>query len=308
MKLQVINTIGKNTTTTVSDQIFAQPMNNQLLAQAVRVYIANQHIGTSKVKTRSEVVRTKRKWYRQKGTGNARHGARSAHIFVGGGVAHGPKGLQKAALKLSRQMKHKALMISLSAQVKNVVVCDDIEKLDGKTASGDKLITAIAPKAKRVLVVLPSFHSNVTRSLRNLERVLMVSANKVNALDVSMADTVIVTKASLKALEDRLMSAKKRLTPVTAKTTSEIASPELSQTKTEKVKTKQKADKAKKEKLSSKSDTKKSKTKKDTTSSKKKTNKESKTDAKKASSSKKQTKTTTKKTKTTAKKATKKST
>ena len=65
---------------------------NSLLLQAVRVFEDRTHFGLARVKTRSEVNKTRKKLYKQKGTGGARHGAKSAHIFVGGGVAHGPKG------------------------------------------------------------------------------------------------------------------------------------------------------------------------------------------------------------------------
>lgn len=208
MKLQVINTIGKNTTLTVKDEMFGQPINEQLLAQAVHVYQANQHIGISKVKTRGEIARTKKKWFRQKGTGNARHGARSANIFVGGGIAHGPKGLKNKTLSLSSKMRKKALIIALSAQAKHIIVCDDIEKLDGKTASGDKLLKAITPEAKRVLVILSEAQDRVLRSLRNIERVLSVQANQVNVLDVVLADSVVITKKALEQLESRLLAKK----------------------------------------------------------------------------------------------------
>src|SRR5690554_4960009 len=105
MKLTVITATSKASSIEVSDAVFGQKANPTLLAQAVRVYLSNLRQGTSKVKTRSEVSRTRAKWYRQKGTGNARHGARSAPIFVGGGVAHGPNGQQNWTKSLSRKMK-----------------------------------------------------------------------------------------------------------------------------------------------------------------------------------------------------------
>src|SRR3989344_3368471 len=84
-----------------------------LLAQAVRVFEDRTHFGLSRVKTRSEVNISKKKIYKQKGTGGARHGAKSAHIFVGGGVVHGPTGM-KRDLVLPLNMKKKALRIALS--------------------------------------------------------------------------------------------------------------------------------------------------------------------------------------------------
>ena len=75
MKLQVVHTSGKSTELEVAKAVFGEKPNTSLLAQALRVYQLNQRQGTAKVKTRSEVARTKKKWYKQKGTGGARHGA-----------------------------------------------------------------------------------------------------------------------------------------------------------------------------------------------------------------------------------------
>src|SRR5260221_12210434 len=105
MKLTVASTVGQTSTLTVSDAVFGAPVNNGVIAQAVRVYLSNQRQGTSKVKTRGEISRTKKKWFKQKGTGNARHGARTPSLFVGGGVAHGPSGIQNYTLKMPGTMK-----------------------------------------------------------------------------------------------------------------------------------------------------------------------------------------------------------
>lgn len=87
--------------TAQTSPIFATKPNQALLAQAVQIYLARARQASAKVKTRSEVNRTKKKWFKQKGTGNARHGARTAGIFVGGGVAHGPNGQQHYKLNLA---------------------------------------------------------------------------------------------------------------------------------------------------------------------------------------------------------------
>ncbi len=96
-------------------------MNKALLAQAIRVYTDRLHIGEAYTKGRGEINRTTKKWYKQKGTGGARHGARSAPIFVGGGVAHGPKGISRT-LTLSTSMKRKALAVAMTQAVKEARV------------------------------------------------------------------------------------------------------------------------------------------------------------------------------------------
>src|SRR5579884_516617 len=88
----VVGITGKSAgNITLPKEIFGAKVNPQLMSQAVRVYLANQRQGNAATKTRGEINMTTAKWYRQKGTGRARHGAKSAPIFVKGGVAHGPQ-------------------------------------------------------------------------------------------------------------------------------------------------------------------------------------------------------------------------
>jgi large subunit ribosomal protein L4 len=209
MKLNTISKTGAKGTVTVSDRLFAAKVNKTLLNQAVRVYLSNLRQGTSKTQTRGEVSRTKKKWFRQKGTGNARHGARSAPIFVGGGVAHGPKGNQNWSRKLTTSMKQRALISALSAQAENCFVIDEIEELNGKTKTAAELLKNVDYLNNRTLVVLPSRLPSVEQSLRNLQSVLVKSAADVNVLDVSAANIIVLTKVAIKALEERLQPTKK---------------------------------------------------------------------------------------------------
>jgi large subunit ribosomal protein L4 len=214
MKLTVASTVGQNSTLQVSDMVFGAPVNNGIIAQAVRVYLSNQRQGTSKVKTRSEVNRTKKKWFKQKGTGNARHGARTPSLFVGGGVAHGPTGLQNYILKMPSTMKKSALISVLSAQVKNIVICDDLAQLDGKSASADKLIKKMLPEAEHVLVVLSKGTDLVMRSLRNLDYVYVTTADLLTTYEVAYADAIVMTKDAVKMIEDRLVKAEGKVAKV----------------------------------------------------------------------------------------------
>ncbi len=206
MKLKVASTVGQNTSVTVSDSVFGAQVNSSLIAQAIRVYLANQRQGTSKVKTRSEISRSKKKWFKQKGTGNARHGARTPNIFVGGGVAHGPTGLQNWSLRMSSTMKKAALVSALSAQAEKTIICDDIAQLDGKTASAHKMLQKMLPEAKQMLIVLPKSMPMVLRSVRNLPYALVTSAAKLTTFEVASADALVFTKESVKMVEERLGS------------------------------------------------------------------------------------------------------
>lgn len=216
MKLRTYTTTGKDLTIDGNDAIFAAPANKALLAQVIRVYMMNQRQGTAKAKTRGEVRLTTKKWFKQKGTGNARHGAKTAPQFVKGGVAHGPTGLENWHRNASSTLKRKALVCALSAQVKNIVVCNDLEKLDGKTSSGSRLIKAIVPAAKKVLVVIFGQEPHILRSLNNIPFVLMTQPSRLTALEVVSADAIIMTRTSLEKLDERL--AKKAVAKTEVKT------------------------------------------------------------------------------------------
>jgi large subunit ribosomal protein L4 len=206
MKLRTYTTTGKDLTIEGNDSIFAAPVNQALLSQVVHVYLVNQRQGTAKAKTRGEVRLTTKKWFKQKGTGNARHGAKSAPQFVKGGVAHGPTGLENWHRSAPTTMKRKALICALTAQVKNVVVCNDLEKLDGKTSSGSRLIKAITPGAKKVLVVIFGQEPHILRSLNNIPTVLMTQPHRLTALEIMSADAIIMTKTALEKLDERLLA------------------------------------------------------------------------------------------------------
>jgi large subunit ribosomal protein L4 len=208
MKVQSLNATGKLGTATVSDAVFGVTPNQTLIAQAVRVYRANERQGTSAAQTRATIARTKRKWYKQKGTGNARHGARSAPIFVGGGAAHGPKANQNWSLKLTKQLKKAAMRSVLSAQAENIVIANDFDKLSGKTKDAAAMLTAAKLTDKRVLVVVNEMTENVVRSMRNIEDVLLVTAQQVSPLEAAMADVLVITKEAVVTLEERLATKK----------------------------------------------------------------------------------------------------
>lgn len=204
MKLVSLTSTGKTGSVSASDTIFGAKVNSVLLAQAIRVYRANLRQGTSKVLNRSEVSLTKRKVYKQKGTGNARHGAKSAPIFVGGGVAHGPTGLQNYSLNLSRKMKAKALISALSAQANNIVVANGVTELSGKTKEASVLLAPVLVDAARVLIVLASRNAATERAVANIPNVIVTTSALVNAYDIAAANKVVMTADAVSALEARL--------------------------------------------------------------------------------------------------------
>jgi len=209
MQLTVIDSTSKNEKVRVSDTLFSSATSNVLLAQAIRVYLSNLRQGTSHTKTRSEINRTKKKWYKQKGTGNARHGARTPNIFVGGGVSHGPRGIENWVKTLTAKSKLLALKIALSAQKNNLFLSKDLSSLKGKTSEAAKLLSVASKKEEKVLVVLAKNSNLALRSLRNVENVLVMTADRINALHVAMADKIIIDLTALKVLEERMLKVKK---------------------------------------------------------------------------------------------------
>lgn len=209
MKLTVFDTQGKKSTAVIEfdSKVLGEKVNTALIAQAIRIYTENSHQGTSKVKTRGEVNGSTRKIYRQKGTGNARHGDKYAPIFVGGGVAHGPKGVRANPLLLPTKMRRAALASTLLLKVQDdgLIGLTKANLSDGKTSTGVKLLSAATkhPKSK-VLVVTKGKTDKLFQSFKNIQNVTMKRADIVSAFDVIAADQLILTKHALNEIIARL--------------------------------------------------------------------------------------------------------
>lgn len=245
MKVPIVTNTGISGSTTVSDSVFAAEVNKQLLAQAILVYRSNGRQGTSATKTRSAVNATTKKWFKQKGTGNARHGAQSAPIFVGGGRAHGPKANSNWSKGMTKVLKRKALNSALSAQSKLVFVSDHLNELTGKTQEAAALLAPVAKTGARILVVVHEAPENTLRALKNLKKVLTVPSYQLTALHVAQAQAIVFTSAALTDIEARIADKPmKAAKPLTAK----VAADEKKSAAPKKVKTASKA--AKIEKMS----------------------------------------------------------
>ena len=212
-KLATFSSTGtKSSTKTNMPAKWMQDNNPTLLAQALRVYENHLHPGVSKTKTRGEIKLSTRKIYRQKGTGMARHGAKSAPIFVGGSKAHGPDGL-KRTLKLPKKMRAKALGIALSqkADESKLIVVNGIEKVS-KTKSASKLISKIIKNPSknnnsRVTVVLSDNNKSAKRAFRNIFNVVLLGEKSLNAHSVYYGGFIILDN---KVLEDQSKSSSKK--------------------------------------------------------------------------------------------------
>lgn len=204
ISLEVYGLDGKVTKMSVSAEMFGAAVNKQLLAQAVRVYLANQRQGTVSTKTRGEVEGSTRKIYRQKGTGRARHGSVRAPIFVKGGVVFGPKP-RDYSLSLTKKMKRKALFSALSQKVsdKALVVVSGFSALDPKTKQFVAALSKLPVEQTKtsILVVVPAKAENVIRAVRNIPGVSYISANKINTYAVLQKKKVLVMQEAVSELE-----------------------------------------------------------------------------------------------------------
>jgi large subunit ribosomal protein L4 len=182
-------------------EIFEAPINLPLMHQALMRQLANARQGTHKAKSRGEVNRSKSKWYRQKGTGRARHGSRNANLFVGGGVAHGSKP-RKYTKKMPRKMRHAALRSALSvkAQDNQIVVLDALEMDVPKTKEMAAVLRNLGLE-QRVLILLSERNEPVEKSGRNLPQVKVLRASYLNIRDLMKYDHVLVPVDALRVIE-----------------------------------------------------------------------------------------------------------
>jgi large subunit ribosomal protein L4 len=185
-------------------EIFEAPVNVGLMHQAYVRQMANARLGTHKAKTRGEVNRTKQKWYRQKGTGRARHGSRNAPIFVGGGVAHGPQP-RSYSKKMPRKMRRAALRSALSAKAaeQEIVLVDQLNMPTSKTRDmADALYALVGDDT--VLVLLSEANENVQRSIRNLADARYLRANYLNVRDLLTYEKVVIPLEALNLIAEWL--------------------------------------------------------------------------------------------------------
>lgn len=202
MEVPVHNMSGKQVgTVDLPADIFEVEVNVGLMHQAYVRQMANARLGTHKVKSRGEIRLTKAKWYRQKGTGRARHGARSAPIFVGGGVAHGPKP-RSYAKDMPRKMRREALRCALSALVadEQIIVVDDFTLDSAKTrAMADALQALVGDNS--ALVLMADKNETVERSIRNLPNARYLGASYLNVRDLLSHDRVVIPMAALETIQ-----------------------------------------------------------------------------------------------------------
>jgi large subunit ribosomal protein L4 len=180
------------------------------LWQVVKSYQSNRRQGTVGVKTRSLVKATGKKAFKQKKTGNARHGAMTSNIFVGGGVSHGPQARSyREAIPVG--MARKALAIALSKRIAggNVFV-GSLEVASGKTKDAVRLASAGLQRVGKTLVVLKDPAEETIRAFRNIRGVVLVQPEQVTALDIMETRNLITTEGGMQILQERVEKSKSK--------------------------------------------------------------------------------------------------
>lgn len=205
MEITVLNMAAEPVgTVELPAAIFEAKVNRDLMHQALTRQLANARLGTHRTKTRGEVNRTTAKMYRQKGTGNARHGSRKAPIFVGGGVAHGPKP-RDYTKKMPRKMRHAALRSALTvkAQAGDIVVLDSVTLEAPKTKVMAALQNSLVGQHS-ALLLLADMNEMVEKSVRNLAAMKFLRASYLNIRDVLGHDKLILPLDALEAVTELL--------------------------------------------------------------------------------------------------------
>ena len=204
MKTKVLNLDNKASgEVELKDDIFGLEPRADLIQRVVVWQLAKRRSGQHKVLTRAEVNRTKKKVYKQKGTGQARHGARSAPLFVGGAKAMGPVA-HGHEFDLPKKVRALGLRHALSSKAKSgsIVVLDEAKSKAVKTGDLAKQFGKLGLQS--ALVVDGAFDENFALSARNLSHVALLPASGLNVYDIIRRDKLVLTKAALAAIEERL--------------------------------------------------------------------------------------------------------
>ncbi|MCL9981359.1 MAG: 50S ribosomal protein L4 [Bacteroidia bacterium] len=204
MELKVLNKQGAETgrTVTLSKEIFAIEPNDHAIYLDVKQFLANQRQGTHKTKDRTEISRSTRKIFRQKGTGGARHGSLKSGIYVGGARIHGPRP-RDYSFKLNKKLKQLARFSALSykAQEQAILVVEDFEMATPKTSEFKSLLTALKVNGRN-LFVTPSLNRNVYLSGRNIPGNTVMTAGDINTYEVLKAKNLIITESAIAKIQE----------------------------------------------------------------------------------------------------------
>ena len=205
MKIDKLNLDGKKSSIEVLDKIFSAKINYRLVSSVLYKTNANYKGRHAKTKQQNEVAGPTSKIYAQKGTGNARHASRKAPIFVGGGIAHGPKGqLAYKTRKLNKSEKKQSIASLISEKTKNkdLLVLNDFNNQIKKTKEMN-LILRKFEITNSLIILDKSSKEKVEKSMRNIPNIKVTDINHFSAFDMIKFKKIVFTESSVKELEKR---------------------------------------------------------------------------------------------------------
>ena len=210
MNIEVLNIEGtKSKSVNLPDALTGLKVNHKLLKYVIDWQLNHAKKRVAKTKQRNEVVGSTRKIYAQKGTGGARHASRKAPLFVGGGIAHGPKGDNYKVKKINKKMRRLALAQTISKKNSNkeLYILDDVKKQVKKTKTFYSFLSK--NKIKNVLIISDKeTQKNISKSVRNIPDVKLISDEGANVYDLVKFKNVLFTTTSIKKIQDRVLNEK----------------------------------------------------------------------------------------------------
>ena len=205
MKIDKISLDGKKDTIEILDSIVSAKINKKLVSSLLYKTNANYKGRKAKTKQKNEIIGSTSKIYAQKGTGNARHASRKAPIFVGGGVAHGPKGEDKYKIrKINKSEKKKSIssLITEKNNEKNLIIFSDFKNEITKTKDMNKILQKF--QAQDSLIILDKVSKDkISRSIKNIPNVKVTDVNHFSSYDVIKFQKIIFTETSVRELEKK---------------------------------------------------------------------------------------------------------
>ena len=205
MKIDKINLTGKKETFEITGKIFSNKNYDKLIQTVIYKQNANFKKRKAKTKQKNEIIGSTSKIYAQKGTGNARHASRKAPIFVGGGVAHGPKGENSYKIrKLNKNEKKVSVsaIISKKHKTKNLIVFEDFKSTISKTKKMFEILNQNDAK-NAILILDKTSKENIHKSAKNIPNIKITDVNHFSSFDLLKYNKIIFTETSIKELEKK---------------------------------------------------------------------------------------------------------
>ena len=207
MKIESININGGKKSIEVEDKIISCKINKSLVSSALYKTKANIKGRKAKTKQKNEIIGSTSKIYAQKGTGGARHASRKAPIFVGGGVAHGPKGelsYKKRKLNKSEKKLSVASLITDKNNNKNLIIFNDFKNEILKTKEMNSVLKKFNA-TNSLIIIDKNSKDKIYRSIKNIPNIKVTDVNHFSVYDIIKFNKIVFTESSIKELEKRYL-------------------------------------------------------------------------------------------------------